>query len=282
MPHKDYYKILGITRNATPEEIKKAYKKMAVVYHPDKNPNDKQAEDKFKDVLEAYNVLSNPDKKFKYDTLDSTFGTSFSTSNTPFENWDFKEKVQQVSEDLTGFFNNFFQPEGNPTNEKPQDLETTIFLSLEEIATGTTRNVETDKNKTVTIPIKAGVKEGQRLKIKGKGKSGGNLFVNIKTKPHLVFQRKGNDLYRDIHVPLYTAILGGKSSFITLQGEMIDLTISPQTANAKLLRLEGYGLPLLEDNKKKGDLYLKVEVAIPKDLKPEELSLFYQLYKMRE
>jgi curved DNA-binding protein len=109
-----------------------------------------------------------------------------------------------------------------------------------------------------------------------------NLFVNIKITPHPIYERKGDDLYRDLHIPLYTAILGGKTNFITLMNENIDLTISPQTANGKLLRLEGYGLPSFDYASKKGDLYLKIQVAIPKNLSPQEIDFFEKLAKMRE
>ncbi len=282
MPYKDYYKILGITRSATQDDIKKAYKKMAVVYHPDKNQGNKEAEEKFKEVLEAYNVLSDPDKRFKYDTLDSTFGTSFSTSKNAFENWDISDELKKASENISSFFNTIFdEKKEHPNTGTRENLESTVTLSLEEVHTGANRQVEIAKNVIITVPIKPGV-NNQRLKVKGKGKNGGDLFVHVKITPHPIFERKGDDLYRDLHIPLYTAILGGKTNFLTLLNDKIDLTISPQTANGKLLRLEGYGLPNLENNSKRGDLYLKVQVAIPKNLTPQEIQIFENLAKMRE
>jgi curved DNA-binding protein len=306
MDFKDYYKILGVDRKASADEIKKAYRKLAVKYHPDKNPNNKAAEEKFKEMNEAYEVLSNAEKRKKYDELGENWN-QYQQQGGREENFDWskwqnaggrqRQNTYTSGEDIFGnggdfsdFFSNIFggtQQQGRRTKQarKGNDLEAELSISLEEAYTGTSRQLETDGEK-LQIKIKPGVKEGQMLRLKGKGGHGmnngprGDVFIRVHVEAHSHFERKEDDLYCEIPVELYTAILGGKALIRTLKGN-IRIDIAKETESGKTLRLKGMGMPKFGKENEFGDLYAKVKILIPKNISPEETELFERLSQIR-
>ncbi|WPP50213.1 DnaJ C-terminal domain-containing protein [Catalinimonas niigatensis] len=307
MDYKDYYKILGVDKHATQEAIKKAYRKLAVKYHPDKN-SDKSAEEKFKDIAEAYEVLKDPKKRKRYDELGANWKQyQHQGSNAGWSNFGGRQNGSRVEfegdfNDLFGnsgfsdFFESFFGGHGGrqgqgrhqSVNEKlrGQDLEAKISISLEEAYQGVTHLINVNGQK-IRIKLKPGLEDGKTLRIKGKGTPGvyggvaGDLYLQVNVNPSLQFDRKGDDLYADLKVDLYTAILGGKVQVETLKGK-INVNIEAGTENGKVLRLKGLGMPSYEQTDKQGNLYAKVQVELPKNLSAEEKMLFQKLREARE
>ena len=306
MEYKDYYKILGVERKASADEIKKAYRKLAVKYHPDKNPNNKAAEEKFKEMNEANDVLSDPEKRKKYDELgenwnqyqqqggrqgDFDWSKWQNTGGGQRKTYSSDEDIFGNEGDFSDFFSNIFggtQARGGRTQQprKGNDFEAELNISLEEAYTGTTRQLETDGEK-LQIKIKPGVKEGQTLRLKGKGGQGmnnglrGDVFLKVHVEVHPHFERKDDDLYCDIPVELYTAVLGGKALIRTLKGN-IRIDIAKETESGKTLRLKGMGMPKFGKENEFGDLYAKVKITIPKNLSKEEIELFEKLSKIKQ
>lgn len=295
MEFKDYYKILGVSKTATPEEIKKAYRKLAVKYHPDKNAGNKAAEEKFKEANEANDVLSDPEKRKKYDELGENWKYY---QNAPPPNQGAQRGRQQYhystsDEDYEGsgfsdFFESIFGNRFNGRSRGPakgEDYQTNVTISLEEAYTGTARLLEVNGEK-LQMKFKPGTADGQNLRIKGKGGPGdkggerGDIYVTVHISPHPYFERKGDDLYCDASVDLYTAILGGKATVKTLKGN-IQITIPKETENGKVLRLKGMGMPKYGKENDFGDIYAKVKLILPKNLTPEEIALFQQLKNKR-
>jgi curved DNA-binding protein len=303
MEFKDYYKILGVQRTASAAEIKKAYRKLAIKYHPDKNPNNKSAEDIFKNLNEAYEVLGNEEKRKKYDALGENWNQyqqqGRGDGNFDWSRWQNtgggQRKTHTSQEDIFGsdnfsdFFTSIFggtrRSTGTRQPAKGHDYEAELTLSLEEAYTGTTRQLETD-GETLQIKIKPGVKEGQRLRLKGKGGPGinnglsGDVFIRVHVESHPHFERKDDDLYCDIPVELYTAVLGGKALIRTLKGN-IRIDIARETQSGQVLRLKGMGMPRFGASNEFGDLYAKVKITIPKNLSEEEMALFKKLAGLR-
>jgi curved DNA-binding protein len=307
MDFKDYYSILGVNKNATDDDIKKAYRKLAQKFHPDKNKGDKTAEEKFKDISEAYEVLKDADKRRKYDNLGSSWNRYRSTgSNTGF-NWaDWEAQNSSERKKKTsfgdmfdqgggGFYSDFFEKifgsgfgksRGfNPTPKQGEDFKTEVDISLEEAYKGTSRIIKVNKEK-IELKLKQGITDGTVLKISGKGTTGrngganGNLLIQVNVKPHPDVEQKELDLYQNIMVDLYTALLGGNIKVKTFSGT-VQINISPETQTGKLLKLKGLGMPdYVSDNK--GDLYLKVQIQLPENLSLEEKKLFEQLRKIRQ
>lgn len=305
MDFKDYYKILGVERIASADEIKKAYRKLAIKYHPDKNPNNKEAEEKFKEINEANEVLGDADKRKKYDELGENWNQyqqqGGGEGNFDWSKWQNtgggQRKTYTSGEDVFGnerdfsdFFSNIFggTQQGRSTKQprKGNDLEAEIRISLEEAYHGTTRQLQAD-GETLQIKIKPGVAEGQVLRLKGKGGQGrsggarGDIYMKVHIEAHPDFTRKGDDLYHDIPVELYTCILGGKTLIRTLRGTM-KIDIPKETENNKVLRLRGLGMPKFGKEKEYGDLYAKVNIVLPKKLSEEELKLFQQLSNIKQ
>jgi len=302
MDFKDYYKILGISKGASADEIKKAYRKLALKYHPDKNPNNKAAEEKFKEINEANEVLSDPDKKKKYDEIgdnlnqyrqqgrpdDSFDWSKWSTGNQRQSGSFYSDDTFGGESDFSSFFESIFG--GNSgrrsnTKMKGQDYRAEIEVSLEDAYHGASSRIEVN-GKTLQMKLKPGIKNGQVLRIKERGGPGANggpkgdiyLTLIIPTHPH--FERKEDDLYCDAPVELYTAVLGGKQLVITLKGN-IRIDIPAGTDNGKVLRLKGLGMPRFGKPTEFGDLYAKVSIMLPKNLSEKEIALFKDLYKIR-
>lgn len=303
MEYKDYYKVLGIDKTASEEEIKKAYRKLAVKYHPDKNKDDKDAENKFKEVAEAYEVLKDPQKRKKYDALGSNWKQYQNTGDYGPGAYGGKpgdgarvEFEGDINDLFGGGFSEFFQSyfgggfgrsgRARTTGFKGQDLEGAIDISLEEAYSGSERIVDVNGQK-LRIKIKPGIANGQALRIRQKGGRGisggepGDLYLKVNIAAHPEFERKGNDLYRQLDVDLYTMILGGKVTVKTLDGE-VAITIPEGAENGKKLRIKGLGMPVYDKVGKRGHLYATINVLLPKNLSAEEKELFHRLAEIRK
>ncbi len=303
MEYKDYYSVLGVAKDATQEEIKKQYRKLAIKYHPDKNQGNKQAEDRFKDLGEAYEVLSDPSKRKKYDRLGSNwkqYEQSGPQGGADFSQWAQQQggrgrqsrtySEEDMGGDFSDFFNSFFggggrgrRTENSP--QKGQDYEATIAISLEEAFHGVERMISLGEEK-IKITIPPGVQDEQVLRVKGKGGTGrrggesGHLYLHVAVDPDDRFDRQNNDLYCDVHVPLYTAVLGGELTINTLKGNF-NIKIPAETQTGKTLRLKGLGMPVYQKKVEPGALYVKIIVDIPTRLTLAEKELFAKLASLR-
>ena len=308
MIYKDYYKDLGVGKTATSAEIKKAYRTLANKYHPDKTKGDKAAEEKFKDINEANEVLSDPVKRKKYDQFGADWkhyeeagarpggfdwskyaaaggGQAYRTTMNESDGMFADEGVNDLFEMLFG------QRSGQHRGRRGiairgEDLEREITLSLEEAYQGTMRLIHLH-GQTIKVTIKPGVADQQTLRIPGKGGGGlsggpnGDLYLDVRIAPHPEFLRKGNDLHRDLPVDLYTAVLGGKAQMKTLKGQ-ITVTIPKGTPNGKELRLQGLGMPVYRKKNEFGNLLVKVDILLPEQLGEEEIDLFRKLASLRK
>jgi curved DNA-binding protein len=297
MEYKDYYKVLGVAKSASQDEIKKAYKKLAVKFHPDKNPGDKKAEERFKEITEAYEVLGDADKRRKYDRLGANWKqyeqTGFGDVNFDFDLNDIFGGGGNASGGGGGgfsdFFRQFFGGSGGSyqQNFKGQDYSTEVYLTLEEAYLGATRMVEVN-GESLRMSIKAGVEDQQKLRIKGKGGKGsspelnGDLLIKVNIAKHQTFERKGSDLYQDIAVDVYTALLGGKTEIKTIKGTTISLNIPAGSENGKVLRIKDLGMPDYKHPSTFGSAYLKIVIQLPKNLNEEELKLFQRLAEIHK
>jgi curved DNA-binding protein len=310
MDYKDYYQTLGVGKSATNQEIKKAYRKLARQYHPDVNPGDKAAEEKFKDINEAYEVLSDPAKRQKYDQLGADWQRWQQMGGRPgdfdWSQWASGGNVRYASaEDLgdlfgggifSDFFNQLFGEMGGtrtrgrgsargaartPFSQRGQDFQQEVEITLEEAYRGTTR-VLSQTGRQVKIP--AGVKTGSRVRVAGQGGpslgggESGDLYLLIKVLDDPRFERKGDDLHAAIPVDLYTALLGGEVRVQTLSGP-VTLKINPGTQNGQTIRLRGKGMPHLRRKEEYGDLYARIDVRLPTQLTERQRQL---LEEMRE
>ena len=311
MEFRDYYSILGVQKNSTNDEIKSAYRKLANKYHPDKTKGDKKAEEKFKEINEAYQVLSDPEKRKKYDLLGSNWNQHRNTGGTSDNfNWDewFEQPRKSNKEGYQTFrdffsqgagvsdffqkifgggFSGFSQNQGySYSPERGKDIETTLEITLEEAYKGTSRFLSVGEKK-VEVKIKPGVQDNQILKLSGLGEPGkhgganGDIFVKIKVKVHNKLERKGDDLFLDIWLDLYTLILGGNAKINTFGGK-VKFSIPPQSQNGKVLKLSNQGMPLYSDSTRRGDLYIKLLAKLPENLSNQELDLFRELKNLRK
>ena len=304
---KDFYKILGVARNATPEEIKKAYRKLARQYHPDKNKGDKAAEEKFKEANEAHDVLSDPDKRKRYDEFGENWeyarqgpqsGTrepgggrtyTFDPSGDGFtfdaSGFDGGESMEDI---LRQFFGGGGQTRGGRRSfgVDGRDLHAEVAISLEDAFHGTTRLIDLGGEQH-RLTLKKGVREGQQFRLRGKGQPGqnggksGDLLVSIRLEPHPRYTRTGNDLRCRQSIDVVTAVLGGKTTVNTLHGPKA-MTIPAGTQNGASLRMRGLGLPDYDHPGTHGDLYLDIHVAIPTHLSPEERDLYQRLAQLKQ
>jgi curved DNA-binding protein len=288
MAGKDYYNILGVKRNASESEIKQAYRRLARKYHPDVNPGDKSAEEKFKQMNEAYEVLSDKEKRKKYDKYGDQWqyadqfeqaerqrasGRDFSRGGT---------RVYFGEGDFGNLFDDLFSDLYSRRQAKPrrgQSIEYPVEVTLEEAYSGTTRTLSFQDGKRLEVKVPPGVRNGSRVRLAGKGVQGGDLYLVVSVKPHPIFERRGDDLYVGVSVPLVKAMLGGEVQVPTIKGK-VALKIPPETQNGRTFRLAGQGMPHL-GNSSRGALLAKVKVVLPTKLSAKEKELFQQLGKLR-
>lgn len=270
---KDYYAILGVPRDASQEEIKKAYRRLARQYHPDTNPGNKAAEEKFKEIQEAYEVLSNPETRAKYDRLGSNWRMYEQMGQEPpqggFAGWADIPHFEGFSD----FFRIFF---GEDFARRSRDVEYRLPVTLEELYKGGKKAVRVG-NDLVEVPLRPGTSPNTRIRLRGRAPSGGDLLLRLELQPHPTFTLKDKDLYTSIQVPLYTALLGGSVEFVHLDGQRLRINIPPETPNGHTFRLRSKGWP----GNPPGDLYLSVQVRLPTNLSPKEKQLLEELRRLR-
>lgn len=297
MASTDYYKALGVDKKASPEEIKKAFRKLAVKYHPDRNPNDKAAEDKFKEINEAYAVLSDPKKKQEYDTYGSSgFHKQYSQEDI-FRGFDFSNVYKDMGaggdDDIfSRLFGGGFGRGGGRGGFRggPQrggDLEMEVDIGFRDAAQGAEKQIAFRRNgqrEELKVKIPAGVDNGSKIRIAGKGGQGegggpdGDLFLVIRVLADQVFSRDGGDLFVDRTIPFSAACLGTTLDVPTLEGDKrikVPAGMQPGTK----IRLKGCGIKPLSSNSR-GDLYVKVAVHVPENLNAEQKRLVEELGKL--
>jgi curved DNA-binding protein len=314
--YKDYYKILGVDKNASQKDIQKAYRRLARKYHPDVNPDDKEAEDKFKEINEANEVLSDPEKRKQYDELSSYYQQYGHTPNaygptggagengrnagrrTQYRSTMSEEDMNDLfggASPFSDFFESFFGSRGSGATREStrraggtprdayasagQDAEADVNVTLAEAYSGATRTFELTEpdggTRRLEVKIPPGVDDGARIRLAGQGASGrGDLYLRVHVLPDARFTREGTTLRTRIEIPLTTAILGGEVQVPTPDGRRLQLRIPAGTANGKVFRLRGQGMPTLGQPDKRGDLYVEVSVTIPTHLNAEQRRLF--------
>ncbi|MCL4559439.1 MAG: DnaJ domain-containing protein [Chloroflexi bacterium] len=306
MEYKDYYKILGVERNASEQDIKKAYRKLALKYHPDRNQGNKQAEEKFKEINEAYQVLSDSKKRARYDQLGESYSRWQQSGAPGGFNWDewvarganqpgtTRVEVGDLGDIFGGGFSDFFNsifgglggtPGGGRSwsrtvRQEPQAYQQPVKISFQEAYHGTQRILQVD-GRRMEVRIPPGAHTGTKVRVSGGGPAGpsrqpSDLYLVIEVEPDPRFEIRKNDLYTDAGVDLYTAVLGGQVTVVTPDGNVV-LTIPAGTQPGQTFRLAGRGMPVLKDPQTHGDLYVRAKVQIPKQLTPQQRALFEKL-----
>ena len=293
----DYYKILGIAKSATEKEIKSAYRKMARKYHPDLNPDDKEAERKFKEINEANEVLSDPENRKKYDKYGKDWKQGEEYEKAQRQNQQQHQSQRQSSqqgfagEDYSDFFESMFGgaraqgSQGRSPKFRGQDFNAELHLNLEDVYIAQ-KQVLTVNDKKIRLTIPAGIENGQVIKIKAKGSEGinggpnGDLYIKFIINNHSKFRREGKNLYADIDLDLYTAILGGEITVDTFDGK-VKLQIKPGTKNDSKVKLKGKGFPIYKKEGEYGDLIISYHISIPTHLSEKEKELFTELQKIQ-
>lgn len=302
MEYKDYYKTLGVERNASAEEIKKTFRKLAMKYHPDRNKGNKEAEEKFKDINEAYEVLSDPKKRARYDQLGSSYSQWQERGGNPgnfnWNEWATNRGGQQVDmgdfgDLFGGGFSDFFSAifGGMPTSgtrrqtrttARPMTYQQRVEITLEEAFKGTQRLFQIE-NRKIEVKIPAGAKTGTKVRVAGAGPAtsvgqSSDLYLVVQIMPDNRFSVEGDDLNTEIKVDLYTAVLGGSAEVFTFAGK-VNLTIPAGTQPGQVFRLAGRGMPVLKSPQTFGNLYVKIKVELPRKLSSAERELFEKLKK---
>ena len=289
----DYYKVLGLDKNATQEDIKKAYRKLARKLHPDLNPNDKEAHKKFQQVNEANEVLSDPEKRKKYDQYgkDWQHAEQFEQARQSQQQGFGREPFSGDfdSSDFSDFFTSMFGNKGGSgfrqrqTKFRGEDYHAELKLNLTDVYK-THQQVLTVNNKNIRITIPAGVENGQQIKIKGHGGPGingapnGDLYISFHIINNTKLRRDGNDLHTTVDLDLYTAVLGGEIVIDTLDGK-VKLNVKPETQNGIKIKLKGKGFPVYKKEGEFGDMVITFQIKIPTNLTDKQKELFEQLSK---
>lgn len=300
----DYYKVLGLDRSATAADIKKAYRKLARKYHPDVNPNDKEAEKKFKQLNEANAVLSDPEKRKKYDQYGKdwehaeafeeakarqrqggyTSGSGpFTYSGSGEDAGDFSDFFEAMFGGAAGGYGRSQYGGRRQARFRGQDYNADLELHLRDAFT-THKRTLTVNGKNIRITVPAGIEDGQTIKIKGHGGPGvndgpaGDLYLTFRIHNTTPFKREGANLFKDVEIPLTTAVLGGELTTETFDGK-VKLSVKPGTQNGEKVKLKGKGFPVYKRSGQFGDLYLTYRVSLPKTLTPEQERLFRELQK---
>jgi curved DNA-binding protein len=309
---RDYYSVLGVPRTASEKDIKSAYRKLARKHHPDVNPGDKKSETMFKEIGEAYSVLSDVDKRKKYDRWGHDWekieqaqaaGASYAGRPGSRVAWSSSGNgapsgFNVESDDLGGLFDQLFgrsatgRTRVRSTTRKGADAEQPVEITLEEAFNGTQRtfsirDLQSGDTRTVEVKIPAGATDGLRVRIAGKGEPGigggapGDLYLIVNIKAHPLFEREGDDLRVKVVTPLYTAILGGEVMVPTPKGSQLALKVPPETSNGQRIRLTGQGMPRVNGTGR-GDLFAEIAVQLPRNLSQREKELFAELAHVRE
>jgi curved DNA-binding protein len=300
MDYQDYYKVLGVDRSASADEIKKAYRKLARQYHPDINPGNQEAEARFKAINEAYEVLSDKEKREKYDRFGRDWqhyqqgsgGVDWGGAGSPFG--------AGGGGDFSDFFETLFggartRGAGGGASSfrmDGQDVEHQVEVTLDESFTGTERSVQfhgaNGQPRSITVKIPPGVDTGSRVRVAGEGGPGigggkrGDLYLLIKVAPNGRFERRGDDLYLTAQTDLYTMLLGGETRVTVMGGKTLTLNIPAGTQNGKTFRVSGQGMPRLRAPTTRGDLYVTVEALLPTTLSTKERQLVEELRGLRQ
>jgi curved DNA-binding protein len=306
MDYKDYYQVLGVPRTASADEIRSAYRKLALKYHPDRNPNDKQAEERFKEINEAYQALSDPQKRARYDKLGQSY-RDWQRSGQPggfdWSQWTGGPGGTRVEysgnlDDLfgEGLFSDFFrsifggmraraaQGAGRASagaGQRPlADYEQPIEISLADAAAGTRLELRSGE-RTLQVRVPPGVKTGSRVRVRGGAPDGSDVYLKVTVTADPRFERDGDDLRTSVRVDLFTALLGGEAEVPTLSGK-VRLTVPAGTQPDQVFRLRGRGMPALKSPEKHGDLFARVKVSVPRKLSDEQKSLLEQVAKLQK
>ncbi len=300
MDYKDYYKILGVERKASADDIRKSYRKLAMQFHPDKNPGDKKAEDKFKEINEAYQVLSDEKKRARYDQLGSAYSDFRTSGGRPgdfrWDDWFQQQGAQQRgygnAEDpfagSGGNFSDFFRTifgeavrssARNQTMQQQQGYQQEVDITFQEAYEGTMRQLQTNGRK-LQVRIPAGVKTGSKVRVAGAGPEGLDLYLIVNITDESLFERDGQDLYTTSTLSVFTIILGGDTEVETPTGK-VKLSIPPGTQVDQVFRLAGRGMPHLKNSNTKGDLFVKLKVQIPKYLSSKQIELIEEASRIK-
>jgi len=284
----DYYKILEINKNANPDDVKKAYRKLARKFHPDLNPNDKEAHKKFQQINEANEVLSDPEKRKKYDQ----YGKDWQHAEQFEKQRQDSGQESYTSEDFSGsdfssFFESMFGGGAGHRQAKfrGRDLDAELQLQLTDVLK-THKKTLTINGKGIRITIPAGVESGQVIKLRGYGAPGvnggpsGDLYITFLVEDHPKFKRVRHDLFATVTLDLYTALLGGDTTIETLDGK-VKMKVNPETQQGTKVRVKGKGLPIYKHEGQSGDLYVTYEVRLPTELTDEKRALFTKLSQLK-
>ena len=292
----DYYKVLGITKNATSDEIKKAYRKLARKLHPDINPNDKEAQVKFQQLNEANEVLSNPEKRKKYDKYGKDWenGEEYEKYKQQRQHSNASQQQSYSSNDFSGedfsdYFSSMFgnQGGGNRRSQvkyRGQDIQAQLQIDIKE-AYSTHKKEFTVNGKSIRITVPAGIEDQQTIKISGYGGPGtnkgpnGDLYITFSILNTTTFKRVGNDLFFTQDLDLYTAVLGGEITISDFNQAKLKLKVAAGIQNGTKVRLKGKGFPVYKKDGQFGDLYVTYNIAIPTNLSEKEIELFKDLAK---